>query len=412
MQNEVQLARERVQSHWELEKRRLEEFKVQMREKVTQLQDLEEKHAFELSIYKHKVQHLLQNLQSQMADLKLDEQIAAQQLASEQRRVQHQVRQSIRGVHVRLKELESTTGDVARSLRQEQEKAIMELRQEYERRGEELKAGFRKRQKTLRKKFQEQRKFEVRRIEAKKDQRIAELTAKHKQAFYNIKNYYRDITHNNLDLIKSLKEEANELKKKEQAELKDMSEINAANRKLSEPLHRNLVLIEQLKRDLQVNEQEKAALAATKDRVSEVELRLQSLGWDHELLVQRHEQLAAERDELRAALDSHIFAAQQECGFEQLVLSRQVAAVAEDIEKAESVLSDALKSCNLRPEVIGDIQRNLADVLALKDRLQRELEERLSDLRAHYYDTVQGYEAKLEEFGVPAAELGFTPAAF
>lgn len=36
------------------------------------------------------------------------------------------------------------------------------------------------------------------------------------QAFADIKNYYNDITHNNLDLIKSLKEDVHEMKKKEQ----------------------------------------------------------------------------------------------------------------------------------------------------------------------------------------------------
>ena len=35
------------------------------------------------------------------------------------------------------------------------------------------------------------------------------------QAFADIKNYYNDITHNNLDLIKTLKEDVAEMKKKE-----------------------------------------------------------------------------------------------------------------------------------------------------------------------------------------------------
>ncbi len=37
----------------------------------------------------------------------------------------------------------------------------------------------------------------------------------HEKAFGEIKNYYNDITHNNLDLIKSLKEEVSAMKKKD-----------------------------------------------------------------------------------------------------------------------------------------------------------------------------------------------------
>ena len=37
----------------------------------------------------------------------------------------------------------------------------------------------------------------------------------HQKAFADIKNYYNDITHNNLDLIKSLKEEVKDLESEE-----------------------------------------------------------------------------------------------------------------------------------------------------------------------------------------------------
>jgi len=44
---------------------------------------------------------------------------------------------------------------------------------------------------------------------------INELMKKHERSFAEIKNYYNDITHNNLDLIKALKEDVAEVKKRE-----------------------------------------------------------------------------------------------------------------------------------------------------------------------------------------------------
>jgi hypothetical protein len=44
---------------------------------------------------------------------------------------------------------------------------------------------------------------------------INELMKKHERSFAEIKNYYNDITHNNLDLIKALKEDVAEMKKRE-----------------------------------------------------------------------------------------------------------------------------------------------------------------------------------------------------
>lgn len=58
------------------------------------------------------------------------------------------------------------------------------------------------------------------------------------QAFADIKNYYNDITHNNLDLIKTLKEDVAEMKKKEAQNEKLMYEIAQENKRLSEPLQK------------------------------------------------------------------------------------------------------------------------------------------------------------------------------
>lgn len=49
--------------------------------------------------------------------------------------------------------------------------------------------------------------MEILEIEERKNNHINELMKKHEKAFGEIKNYYNDITHNNLDLIRSLKEE-------------------------------------------------------------------------------------------------------------------------------------------------------------------------------------------------------------
>lgn len=46
---------------------------------------------------------------------------------------------------------------------------------------------------------------EIHEIEERKNTHINELMKKHERAFAEIKNYYNDITHNNLDLIKTLK---------------------------------------------------------------------------------------------------------------------------------------------------------------------------------------------------------------
>lgn len=56
--------------------------------------------------------------------------------------------------------------------------------------------------KLLRDDLELRRKQEIHEIEERKNTHINELMKKHERAFAEIKNYYNDITHNNLDLIK------------------------------------------------------------------------------------------------------------------------------------------------------------------------------------------------------------------
>ena len=68
--------------------------------------------------------------------------------------------------------------------------------------------------KLLRDDLELRRKVEILEIEERKNNHINELMKKHEKAFGEIKNYYNDITHNNLDLIRSLKEEVAEMKRR------------------------------------------------------------------------------------------------------------------------------------------------------------------------------------------------------
>ena len=79
-------------------------------------------------------------------------------------------------------------------------------------------------------------KDEIKAIEDKKHAMIEILMADHLVEFSDIKNYYNDITHNNLDLIKSLKEEVKELESDERNDQIRLREKMAENKKLTAPL--------------------------------------------------------------------------------------------------------------------------------------------------------------------------------
>ena len=80
------------------------------------------------------------------------------------------------------------------------------------------------------------RKAEIQEIEANKNAHIQDLVRKHQRNFEKMKKYYLDITTSNLDLIKSLKDEVEEMRKKQIANEQLMYDVAQENKRLTGPL--------------------------------------------------------------------------------------------------------------------------------------------------------------------------------
>jgi len=407
--NDFQQQKEKIEKFWTMEKKKRDDLKMLFRNKLRQKQDLEEKHAFELKIYKQKVKHLLHEQQAHMTDVRFDSEALLTILQGGQRNVQHELNTNLRSIKVVNKEMELSHYALIKSIKTEQEKNIMALRQEYERKSEELKNTFEKKMKTVRDRCDEKRKENVAKIETQKTKHIQNLMAFHKLEFDKIKNYYRDITHANLDLIKTLKEEVGDMQKKEQGVQKEVMDISRINKKLSKPLQKNRKLVEDLQKKLQVYERDLIHLEETKQTLVVLEEKNKNFSWDLEILEQKFEKLQEERDELKTKLEDTIYSVQQKTGFKNLILEKKLEAMAQDLEKTESALAEILASTNLQPDIIGDIKHNLEDVLMSKNKQIQKLEDTLADLKQRYAHAITKYEGKLVEHNIPPEEVGFTP---
>lgn len=141
----------------------------------------------------------------------------------------------------------------------------------------------------------------------------------HEKAFSEIKVFYNDITHSNLDLIKSLKEDVAKLKKAESTDEKMMFEIAQENKRMSEPLKQvqyaqeqtawrprsrycapaaffqALADVERLHAEREAHNRDVKELEAIKARLLVGTERLKALQWEHEVLEQRFERAQVPR---------------------------------------------------------------------------------------------------------------------
>lgn len=183
---------------------------------------------------------------------------------------------------------------------------MSKLRDDFLRQAREIEEKYEKKLNDLREEMELRRKTEIHEIEERKNQQINDLLRNHEKAFSDIKNYYNDITLNNLNLINTLKNEIEKKKQEEERMEKRMTELESENRRMREPLEAAKKEMEELRRRAENYEKDKALLVvslalsssssprnfsfqSTKHRLKTCEADLKTVKWEYEVLLQRFE---------------------------------------------------------------------------------------------------------------------------
>mmetsp|Transcript_35535 Transcript_35535/g.78843 ORF Transcript_35535/g.78843 Transcript_35535/m.78843 type:complete len:471 (-) Transcript_35535:833-2245(-) len=407
--NYMQLERDKINAFWEITKKELDDRRAELRNKDREMEEMEERHQVEIKVYKQKVKHLLYEHQNNITTLKADGELALKLQQDEFRKRDGELGKDKRNLKQELKEQELHNQDLVRSLKLEHAKEITKLRQEFELQAKELQQKYEKKMKALRDDLELRRKQEIHEVEERKNTHIHDLMKKHERAFAEIKNYYNDITHNNLDLIKTLKEDVAEMKKREAQNEKLMYEIAQENKRLSEPLTKALKEVELLRQQLANYDKDKSSLQQTKARLLNSEKQIKNLEWENEVLQQRFMKVQTERDELYEKFESSIYDVQQKTGLKSMLLERRLEAMAEQLEMKEAQLAEVLTAANLDPSTLQAINTRLQEVLENKNQIIKALQYDVAKVSKAHNDLIRVYEAKLSEFGIPVEELGFRP---
>lgn len=407
--NYFQLERDKVNTFWEITKKQLEEKKAELRNQDREMEEAEERHQVEIKVYKQKVKHLLYEHQNNITELKADGLVTIKLAQDEHRKNELDLRKDKRALKVEIKEQELAHEDIVKNLKRGHDEKVTKLRQDYECEVKEVESKYDKKMRALRDELELRRKTEIHEIEERKNSQINTLMKNHEKAFSDIKNYYNDITLNNLALINSLKEQVEDMKKKEERMEKQMNEIMAENKRLTEPLQKAREQVEELRKQLANYDKDKASLASAKARLKVQGDALHKLEWEQEVLQQRFATTQGERDELYNKFVKAIHEVQQKSNFKNLLLEKKLSALADTLEKKEAQLNEVLSASNLDPTALTVVTRKLEDVLDSKNSAIKDLQYELARVCKAHNDLIRTYEAKLQSFGVPVEELGFKP---
>merc|ERR1719446_211508 len=206
--------------------------------------------------------HLRYHQQDEVVDLKTDAELALKLQEDHHRITEAEIKKDQRSLKVEKMEVEVAQEDFIRMLKLEQDQRILELRQEYDRKARDMQQKYELRMKGIRDEMEKQRRRQIQRIEEAKNAQIQKVMGKNSKDFAEIKIYYNEITASNLDLIKRLKEEHSEIKKRENDNAKMMFDLENKNKQLKEPLKKAHQDVDDLEKELLAYEEDNKKLAS------------------------------------------------------------------------------------------------------------------------------------------------------
>ena len=222
--------------------------------------------------------------------------------------------------------------------------------------------------------------------------------------------YYSDITHANLELIKALKEEVGDMKKKELSCSVDMRRMERHCEKLQQPLAENERSIRELQERLIEYRQQKFEVEQARGEDQQLTAEMEAVAWEVEVLTQKVELVKAERDRVRGELVAAQLGQAQVSDFSALVMARQVGVLRGEVEKAEAGLSEMLLSTGVVGREVGGVGgRGLEELLMDKNALIVQLEDEVQEWKARFKQMMREYQEEMRAHNIPPEELGFIP---
>lgn len=409
--NYVQLERDTIKQFYDITKSEREEFDLSIETKDREMEQLEENHRVEVRVYVQKVKHLEYEHKNASKKIKRDGEVSVEDEHESNVRREVELKRIKKSLKLELKERELANEFQITEWKEKHAKNLSKLREEFNHNLEVLEGKYKERLTTLDRDLELRRKVEVHEIEERKNLHINDLMRNHEAAFGQIKDYYNDITHDNLTLIQKLKNEVKEMKKKRQTNQKLMADIAQENKQLLEPLKVAVKQVEELRRDLKDYEKDKLSLKNAKARLKTLSSRYGRLQNQHGSLEEKVAKVNDERQQLLDSFESTVKQVQRKSVMKNVQLQQVLDRKANDFETRKQQLEEVVRAARLDPTVLNAVTNKLDDVIGTRNALINDLQYKVAKVGKSYNDALRTLDSKLEEFGIPADSIGFQPQA-
>uniref|UniRef100_A0A7S1WX03 Growth arrest-specific protein 8 domain-containing protein n=1 Tax=Alexandrium catenella TaxID=2925 RepID=A0A7S1WX03_ALECA len=410
LRNNMQLEKDMVNQFYDITKTEVKQIEAELDNMDRQMEMLERDHKVHIKVHEQKVQ----NLEYEHKESRRQVGDSADMAVQKEREVHTDgvldMNKEKLEIKRELKERRLENEDGVKRISQGFAKSLLKLRDQFENNHRALQEQYEEQVEQLKVDLELNRKVEIHEIEERKNQHINELMLNHQDAFDEIKAYYNDITFDNLNLIKSLRDDIQEMKEREKKNQKKMTYLTQENKELSDPLAKRLEKQRELEEQLKSYTKDKMALKNLKAHFKQLEEKTSEAKQEYRTTEEKFRKLEKERDDLYRRFQKAVRETQRRAELgKNSVLERKLELLTAQLDEKQAQLTEVLNAAHLDPTVVASVTKKLEQVLGSKNRQIKDLQYQVHQCTKAYNDTIKVYESRLPTLGIDPEEIGFEP---
>lgn len=196
--NYFQLERDKIRTFWEITRQQLEEAKAELRNRERATEEAQEENEQLLETEKQRIKHLKYEQQALSAALRAENLVALKAAKEEHAEQELELLNDKRSLRKEMKEKQLAAQDELRRAKLCHAEELSKTRAEFEERAMQIEDKADKKLQETKVELTVKHRTEIAEVEERKNKQLSELIAHHERAFSDLKNYYNDITLNNL----------------------------------------------------------------------------------------------------------------------------------------------------------------------------------------------------------------------
>lgn len=404
--NLIQIEKDMIHDFYTNTKNEIKDIESQIKNYETKMEQMEEQHKVMIKVYMQKVKHLEYEHDEDRDKVKLEAEKAMTEEKGYNQNTEKDMKKDKQEKKIQYQDNDNANLSEVESVEEELKAKLKETDEVLNASKKELINNYERKLAALKKELELRLKVEIHEIEERKNQHYNDLMKNHEKAFRDMKDYYNDITRENLELIRVHKESLAEVNNSIILNQGQIDVLKLTNGELEEPLMKAKAQRNKLLKDLKTYDKDKMALRNAKAQYLVLKKKVNDFIAKKKELDEKMEKIAKEKDDMYAKFEIAVDQLRGKAEYKNLILDEKLRQLEEDHQRKETQLHELIQRSVVDPKTVDEICKRMEEAIEAKNSLLRNLRYSLAHATKAYNDAIRVYEAKLIEFGIPAEELG------